>query len=76
MGPRVGARSDGRVGNCIALAASSARAVDGVLEINQTIVMAAGGFPYSITQPGSYILTGNLAVSAAGTNAINVWPRQ
>lgn len=56
----------------VALTASSARAVDGVLEINQTIVMAAGGFPYSITQPGSYILTGNLAVSAAGTNAINV----
>jgi hypothetical protein len=56
----------------IALAASSARAVDGVFEINQTIVTAAGGFPYSITQPGSYILTGNLMVSAAGTNAINV----
>jgi hypothetical protein len=49
-----------------------AGAVDGVIEINQTVVAAAGGFPYSITVAGSYRLTSNLLVSAAGTNAINV----
>ena len=51
---------------------SPAGAVDGVLEINQTIVGAAGGFPYTISAPGSYRLTGNLVVTAADTNAINV----
>ena len=35
-----------------------AGAVDGVLEINQTIVGAAGGFPYRFLAPGSYRLTG------------------
>jgi hypothetical protein len=38
-------------------------AVDGVMEINQAKVMASGGFPYVINQPGSYRLTGNLDVS-------------
>jgi hypothetical protein len=37
-------------------------AVDGVVLINQTIVMAAGGFPYTITQRGSYKLSGNLVL--------------
>jgi hypothetical protein len=46
-------------------------AVDGVREINQDAVAAAGGFPFTITQPGSYRLTGNLNVSGA-TGAINV----
>jgi parallel beta-helix repeat protein len=45
--------------------AASAGAVDGTIEINQAKVMAAGGFPYSITTSGSYRLTGNLTVSAA-----------
>ncbi|MGO9062962.1 MAG: hypothetical protein ACLQU2_37210 [Candidatus Binataceae bacterium] len=49
-----------------------AGAVDGVLEINQTVVSAAGGFPYQITAAGSYRLTGNLVVGVADTNAINV----
>jgi hypothetical protein len=34
-------------------------AVDGVVLINQSTV-TAGGFPYKITQPGSYKLSGNL----------------
>lgn len=43
----------------------SAFAVDGVVLINQNTVMAAGGFPYRITQSGSYRLTGNLVVTSA-----------
>jgi Right handed beta helix region/Periplasmic copper-binding protein (NosD) len=35
-------------------------AVDGVNEINQTSILAAGGFPYTIPAPGSYVLTGDL----------------
>src|SRR5262249_30056800 len=37
-------------------------AIDGQVAINQSTVMASGGFPYRITQPGSYKLTGNLVV--------------
>lgn len=44
------------------LNAPAALAVDGVLEINQTSVAAAGGFPLTISQSGSYRLTGNLVV--------------
>src|SRR5271154_6955032 len=51
---------------------ASAGAVDGVIEINQAKVMAAGGFPYVITSTGSYRLTSNLTVSAASTDAIDV----
>jgi hypothetical protein len=49
----------------LAAAASSipAFAVDGVVLINQSTVMAAGGFPYTISQPGSYRLSGNLALT-------------
>ncbi len=39
-------------------------AVDGVVLINQSTVMATGGFPYRITQPGSYRLTGNLTIGS------------
>jgi hypothetical protein len=39
-------------------------AIDGVVLINQATVMATGGFPYKITQPGSYKLSGNLVVPA------------
>lgn len=42
--------------------AAPAFAVDGVVLINQSTVMATGGFPYRITQPGSYKLSGNLVV--------------
>ncbi len=38
-------------------------AEDGQILINQSTVMAAGGFPYKITQSGSYKLSGNLVVS-------------
>lgn len=44
------------------LFSASACAVDGVVLINQASVMAAGGFPYNINNPGSYKLSGNLEV--------------
>jgi len=47
-------------------------AVDGVVLINQSTVVAAGGFPYKITQPGSYKLSGNLTVPDANTTAISI----
>jgi hypothetical protein len=43
----------------------AARAVDGVNEINQTSILAAGGFPYTIPVSGSYVLTSNLAPPGA-----------
>ena len=46
-----------------ALAAPCAFAVDGIVLINQSTVMAAGGFPYVISQPGSYKLSGNLIMN-------------
>jgi hypothetical protein len=52
--------------------AAPAFAVDGVVLINQSTVMAAGGFPYKITQPGSYKLSGNLVVSASSTDGIDI----
>jgi hypothetical protein len=39
------------------------RAVDGVIEINQASVKAAGGFPFEIGKSGSYRLTSNLDVT-------------
>lgn len=54
------------------LGAAATQAADGVIEINQAAVEAAGGFPYVITQPGSYVLTGNLTVDADNTDAIQV----
>jgi hypothetical protein len=47
-------------------------AVDGVVLINQSTVMAAGGFPYIITQPGSYKLSGNLIVASAAKDGIDI----
>lgn len=47
-------------------------AVDGVVLINQASVMAAGGFPYKITQSGSYRLSGNLTITVIGTDAIDI----
>jgi hypothetical protein len=35
----------------------------GTVLINQTVITAAGGFPYHITQPGSYRLSSNLSVN-------------
>jgi parallel beta-helix repeat protein len=45
----------------VALAgAPAARAIDGVNEINAASIIAAGGYPFMIGAPGSYVLTGNL----------------
>jgi hypothetical protein len=46
-------------------------AIDGQVLINNSTVMAAGGYPYVISQPGSYKLSGNLT-APAGVNAIVV----
>jgi hypothetical protein len=43
----------------------------GVIEINNAVVQQQGGFPYMISSPGSYRLTGNLNGSA-GTDVIDV----
>ena len=43
--------------------ATSAFAVDGQVLINQSTVMAAGGFPYIISNSGSYKLSGNLTMN-------------
>ena len=60
-----------------ALAPSLADASDGVIEINQAKALAgevtagdAEGFPVTISEPGSYILTGNLTVAEADTSGI------
>jgi hypothetical protein len=45
-------------------------AVDGQILINQAAVNTAGGFPYTISQAGSYKLSGNLVVPDANTTAI------
>lgn len=44
---------------------------DGKQVITQNSVLAAGGFPYQITQPGSYRLGGHLTVPA-NTDAIQI----
>src|SRR5258708_37078294 len=54
----------------IALAPFSAFAVDGVVLINDSIVKAQGGYPYVISNPGSYRLSGNLTVLNENTTAI------
>jgi len=64
----------------VALLAQVAPASDGVLEINQTCATSsagcflgdAGGFPVTITQAGSYRLTGNLTVPNGNTTAISI----
>lgn len=48
-----------------ALWPSAAPAADGRIEINQAVVEAAGGFPYVLSGPGSYVLTGPLTVPAS-----------
>lgn len=63
---------------CAAAAASfvavimPAHAVDGVIEINQAKATAAGGFPYVISQPGSYRLTSNLVQPDVNTDVIRI----
>lgn len=55
----------------LAVAAPSARAANGVVQIDQSKVTVAGGFPFKISAPGSYILTGNLTVPSA-VDAIDI----
>jgi hypothetical protein len=57
----------------IAAAASaiSAFAVDGTTLINQSSVTAAGGFPFTISQPGSYKLSSNLTPNNNGALVIS-----
>jgi hypothetical protein len=57
------------IAGIVALTAGPAIAVDGVIEINQDKVAAAGGFPFIISVPGSYRLTSNLT---SPTTAIGV----
>lgn len=61
------------------LGVSPSFAVDGVIEINQARAAAGGvstgdgaGFPVTLSEPGSYRLTGNLAVSDTDSNAIEI----
>jgi hypothetical protein len=61
------------------LATTPALAVDGVIEINQTRALAGNvtpgdtpGFPVTLSRPGSYRLTGNLATSSRNISAIVV----
>jgi len=53
-------------------AAAPASAVDGVIEISQGSVEAAGGFPFNIDTAGSYRLTSNLVYTSPNTVAIRV----
>lgn len=46
--------------------------IDGVVLINQSSVLAGGGFPYVISASGAYKLSGNLTVPNASTTAIMV----
>lgn len=46
-----------------ALCPWAARAADGVIEINQAKIITGAGFPFQISQSGSYRLTSNLTIS-------------
>lgn len=48
----------------------AAHASDGVIEINHAKIMAGSGYPYYITQAGSYRLTSNLAQPTPDTVVI------
>jgi hypothetical protein len=61
------------------LPAAPGQAIDGAREINQTRATLGGvsagdtpGFPVTIDEPGSYVLTGNLAVADENTTAIRI----
>ncbi len=56
----------------VVLVGSVGYAADGRIEINQSVVDAAGGAPFTITQSGSYVLTGNLVVGSGNSAAIVV----
>ena len=50
----------------------AAQAIDGLIEISQAKISASGGFPYVISSADSYVLTSNLTVPGANTNAIDI----
>ncbi|MBY0401960.1 right-handed parallel beta-helix repeat-containing protein [Myxococcota bacterium] len=63
----------------LTLGAAPVIASDGTLEINETCAVQTGcfagdaaGYPVTITQPGSYRLTGNLAQPSAATAVLRV----
>jgi hypothetical protein len=67
------------LGAAIALVAAGAQASDGVVEINLAQAASGGvtpgdapGWPVTLSQPGSYRLTGPLAVPDAATTAIQI----
>jgi hypothetical protein len=66
-------RTNALLGSMVLMSLVTARAyaVDGVVLIDQAKVLAAGGFPYHITQSGSYRLSSNLLVDSA-TDAVDV----
>ncbi len=45
-------------------------AENGRIEINQSSIDAAGGFPYTISTPGSYVLTSNLLNPSKDTHSL------
>lgn len=53
----------------LVLGAESVNATDGVIEINQAKILANGGFPFIINQPGSYRLTSDLDLTVLGLPA-------
>jgi hypothetical protein len=55
----------------MALVPVVAFAIDGQVLINQSTVMAAGGFHFVLSQPGSYKLSGNL-IAPVNTAAIQI----
>jgi hypothetical protein len=57
---------------CLCLVAFATLGFAQVRQINQRTVYGSGGFPYKITQPGSYILEGNLIVPAGSTDGIDI----
>lgn len=69
--PRRGITGTATLGLILLSLAAPVHAVDGVIEINQAKVQAGGGFPFVISQPGSYRLTGNLSVDEH-TTAIRI----
>lgn len=52
------------------LAASTATAEPGVIFINDALVQASGGYPFTIDSPGHYALAGPLSLPDANTSAI------
>lgn len=61
------------------LATNVLEASDGVIEINQSCALSAGcisgdgaGFPITINQPGSYVLTSNLLAQSSDLSTISI----